>query len=516
MDLIEKSIQSFFREQATKYPDRLFMEYFGDKYTYLETDLYSDCVSQKLKFLGIHEGDRVALWSENSPIWIIYFLALVKLGAIPVLINTSYKADELEAVLIQAKVNHILYGTGHKEVSYKNVLYSLRIRGNLKINNFIELPQSIRADIKGREPMEFTDGDPKEPAIIMFTSGSTKIPKGVLLTHYSLVNNARSIVEEMKWTKEDRLCLSVPLFHCFGLTSGFLAMVAAGGAISILNIFRTRQVLECIEHNKCTILNGVPSMFLSIIRNPVFDTFDVSSLKTGIIAGSPVIPQDYMNIVNNLNIKLQQSYGQTETSPLITISGYYDENSEKSMSAGKVAKHQELRIRNIITGAFNGPNKTGEIEVKGYNVMVGYDGLPEETKAVLSEDGWLKTGDLGFINDRGDLQLTGRRSEIIIRGGENIAPLEIESCIMKLKGIEEVKVFSIPDPVMNEEIAAAVVIDGCFLLSESDVKKYVRDNLADFKIPKVVYFLEHIPKLENGKINLRELRKVIEKYKKDC
>lgn len=511
MDLMEISIAEFFKQQSEKYSSKVFMEYFGDIYTYRETDLYSDIVAEKLSLMGVEKGDRVAIWAENSPVWIIYLLSLFKLNAVPVLVNTSYKAEELENILLLSRVKHIIYGSGHKGINFKEVLYQLRLKGKAKILNYIELPQSISFDLSKRERMPLKNiPNPHDPAVIMLTSGSTKIPKGVLLSHFNVVNNARSIVKDMGWNQSDRLCLSVPLFHCFGFTSGFLAMVAAGATINILNVFRTKSVLTVIENNRCTILNGVPSMFLSMTRNPILKEFDISSLKSGIIAGAPVIPTDYINISRILGLNnLQQSYGQTETSPCVTMTKKEDTLEEKSSTAGRICSNQEIRIRNLKTGELCPQGISGEIEVKGYNVMCGYDGQEKETRKVLSEDGWLKTGDLGFLNEKGYLKVTGRLNEIIIRGGENISPLELESCISSMEGIIECKVLSVPDPVMTEEIVAVLIMDSCWILSEEDVKRYVGDRLAGFKVPKYVIFLSEFPRLDSGKVDVMNLKKLI-------
>lgn len=511
MDLIDITIPEFFRKQSLKFSKKVFMEYFGDTYTYRETDIYSDVAAERLKFLGVEEGQRVAVWAENSPVWIIWVLALSKIGALPVLVNTSYKADEIENVLSMSRVSHIIYGSGHKGINFKEVLWSIRLKGKVRIRNYIEMPQTFKPEISGRkrQPIKKTS-KPGDAAVIMYTSGSTKLPRGVLLSHRSLVNNARSIVYEMNWDDTDRLCLSVPLFHCFGFTSGFLAMLSAGASINILNVFRTRSVLECISNNRCTILNGVPSMFISMIRNPILRDYDISSLRSGIIAGAPVIPKDYMNIVRIMGIEnLQQSYGQTETSPCITMTSFSDSVREKSVSAGHPCDHQEIRIKDIKTGEILGKDQNGEIEARGYNVMMGYDGLPLETSLAVDEEGWLRTGDLGFICSKGNLHITGRKNDIIIRGGENISPAEIEASITDIPGVSETRVMSVPDEVMTEEIAAAVILDGCSLLKGEDIRKYVGDRIASFKVPKYVVIMEDFPRLESGKTDSRQLKKMI-------
>jgi fatty-acyl-CoA synthase len=298
------------------------------------------------------------------------------------------------------------------------------------------------------------------------------------------------------------------MFHCFGLSTGLLAMFVYGGSMHLCRSHRTAVVMQCIDENRCTILNGVPSLFLAILYSKEREKYKLTTLKTGIIAGSPVSQSDYMTIVKELGMDgLMQSYGQTEASPSITFTGVIDPIDLRCKSVGKTISNIELKIAELETGKSRKPYEQGEILIKGYNVMKGYYKNTEETRNVISEDGWLITGDLGYLDEDGNLYITGRKKDIIIRCGENISPREIEDAARESKAIIQIKVFGIPMPVVQEEIVACIVTNSDTDLTEDGLRELLKNKLADYKVPKYILFFEQFPEMTGGKLNVQELKK---------
>jgi fatty-acyl-CoA synthase len=317
-------------------------------------------------------------------------------------------------------------------------------------------------------------------------------------------------VIHMGWTSMDKMLIAVPLFHCFGITSGLLSSIHSGCIMHLIKYFKTQKVLEHIERYGCTVLNGVPSMFLAMIRNSNYKDYNVLSLQSGIIAGSPLSPQEYISICNTIsNIRLHQSYGQTETSPCVSIIDTEDSCEKKTFSTGRIISHAKVRIVDINTKEPMEANWIGEIQVQGYNVMQGYYKLPEENEHAISRDGWLKTGDLGYLDVDGYLYITGRLKEMIIRGGENISPQEIENCLKECPNIQNVKVVGIPTEVLQEMIVACVIMEQGFQLKEELIKSHLSSKLAYYKIPAYILNFETFPMNTSGKIKIPELKQQV-------
>jgi len=529
--LTNKTIGMCFRERVERNPDRIALEYEDELFSWDVLDKRSDCVAIALLKKGVRKGSHVGLWSINSPNWIITFFGLAKLGAIPVLLNTHYKEIEMEGVLENSDIEFLCYGDGFKEISYEEILQKILARTFLSREKCIPIGRSPDGGWNGLKEYSDTTGDerdnfrnlieaisPEDTAAILFTSGTSKSPKGVMLSHHNLVNNALEISANMRWTSQDRMCIAVPMYHCFGVTASLLVAVHTGLTMHLLKYFRTTQVLEKINKHRCTILNGVPSMFLAIIHNEKRVAYDLTSIQSGIIAGSQVSSCEYLKICETLGIKrLQTSFGQTESSPCITISEYDDSQVMKSQSAGKKMRNIRLRIFDKKTEKELPTGRIGEIQTSGYHVMKGYYGMPEETKAVLSDDGWLSTGDLGSLDEEGYLHVTGRMKEMIIRGGENISPAEIEGCMCGFPNIKSIKVIGIEAEVLQEEIAACIVSADGKEFDEKALRAFVKDRLSDYKVPKYILQFESLPFNASGKVILAEMRlaaknKISERY----
>ena len=523
--LISETIGYCLKERAEKTPGIIGLSYRDYSYSWREIDEISDFLAVKYLKYGIKKGTHVGIWSVNTPNWVFAYFALVKLGAIAILINTCYKETELEEILKYSDVEYIFYGNGIKDLNYKDILDKINISNLPKLKNTFPLEKNddikwyMRSDYPSDMPVDdckkliqaLNQVNAKDTASIMFTSGTTKSQKGVLLSHYNLVNNSLSISRQMGWNEQDKICVAVRLFHCFGITAGILSAVHAGSCIHLIKYYKTCEVLNQIEKYKCTVLNGVPTMFMAIVRNSKLKDHDISSVKSGIIAGSAIHSEEYINICKILNLKyLQPSYGQTETSPCITIAALNDSIEKKAVSVGKSIDNVEVKIWNCKENRESKEGELGEILTRGYHVMKGYYKMPLETDEVIDSTGWLHTGDLGFIDKEGYLYVKGRIKEIIIRGGENISPVEIEYYIKKLPSIKEVKVIGVEAEVLQEEIVACVVPKENCEVSKAEVQAIVSKYLTAYKVPKYVLVFAQLPTTSSGKIKLGKLKKIVE------
>lgn len=521
--LVSKTIGMCLQERAEKTPDLEGLSYHDETYTWKDMDVISDFLALQYLDMGISHESHAAVWSVNSPGWVLTYFALMKLGAVAVLINTCYKERELKDILIETDVEYLFYGKGFKQIEYRGILDRIPVSSIPKIKKCLlldrgagdrwfrrsDFPKEMTKEDQKRLEAAKKKADPMELACILFTSGTTSRAKGVMLSHYSLVNNARELGRQMHWNESDRICISVPLFHCFGITAGILAGIQSGAVLQLLKYYKTVDVMEQVEKHRCTVLNGVPTMFLAIVRNEKRTGYDLSSLRSGIIAGSPITGSEYRKIYDELHMeKLQASYGQTESSPCITISGFEDVIEQKAESAGKKISQVELRIWNFNENREAAVGEDGEIQTRGYHVMMGYYHRPQETAQVLTSDKWLCTGDSGHLDEEGYLHVTGRMKEMIIRGGENISPLEIEECVSQLEEVGEVKVIGIAAEVLQEEIAACIIPKNGAFIDPEKVQEFVRLRLANYKVPKYILSFQNFPINSSGKIMLGDLKRL--------
>ena len=530
MKLKETTVDQLLKYNAKYYPNEIAMEYHEYHCNWQEFDKITDCLAAKYLDYGIHKETHVGIFAPNSPNWVFTYIALAKIGAVSVLINFNYKNKELQSIVNYANIEYLCYGDKYKENDFFDMIKHLRKQKIWRMRQYIYIgPDKNQNWLNVEDFITYENKNNLENLIekkaqvhsedilsMLFTSGTTAQPKGVMLTQFQMLNIAKIACEQMHWNQEDKICLTLSLFHCFGLSTGLLASIVSGCSICVVESFRSKQVLELIDEKKCTVLNGVPTMFLAMMKNEEFDRYDLTSLKSGIIAGAGIRRCDYRNICNRFPInKLQQSFGQTETSPSITFSDFEDTLEQKEGTVGKVIPEVELRIvddkRHIITEPF----VSGEVQIKGFNVMqFGYYKRKTETKKAFTADGWLRTGDIGYLDNEKNLYITGRKKDIIIRCGENISPLEIEEVMMQYEGILDVKVFGVPDSFAQEEIAAAV---SCYKSVEKEkLIAYLKENIADYKVPKYIYGFQAFPLLANGKVDIKTLKNtVLEKIKED-
>lgn len=521
MKLNRKTISACLDDTVRQAPDKTALVYEDTSYTWQELDRCSDYMAYRMFSMGIGKGSHVGIWSVNSPNWVIVFLALMKIGALPVLINTCYQERELSDVLAYADVEYLYYGEGYKNIVYSDVIENIHGRhdkikkwvyiGKDKFGRWIQ-ERSFVCNEKTMQAVHLVkclerESMAMDTAAMLFTSGTTSQPKGVLLTHINLVNTAQSTIRYMRWNPDEKICLTVPLFHCFGLTSSMLTTILLGGTMYILPYFRTIQVLECVQKHGCTAINGVPSMFLALVRNPQFSEYRISSLKSGIIAGSPLSVDDYLMLSDYMpEMALITSYGQTETSPAVSFARFEDSPKVRGSSSGQVIDGVQVRTVDLESRRVLPAGETGEIQVKGYNIMKGYYKLPVETAQAISHNGWLSTGDLGYLGQDGYLYIDGRCKEIIIRAGENISPHEIEDYIREIRWVDQVVVLGVPAEVIQEKVVACIIAKEGTHVDSAYVQRYLESRVSHYKIPEEILEFKEFPVSASGKIQLGKLK----------
>jgi fatty-acyl-CoA synthase len=482
-----------------------------------ELKILSDIVALEFLEKGISKGTHVGIFSENSLQWILSYLALTRIGALPVLINYNYKKNELEEVLRYADIEYLLYGDGFKDTNLIDQIKEINFDDFEKFQKYLNIgSKKLKIwELKITDDLNTHYLEILEAGVythdhlnLIFTSGTISKVKGIILSHYQMLNISMLQAKNLHWNDSDIVCLPLPFFHCFGLSCGILAALNVNLKLCLATT-RSSSILKTIQENKCTVLNGVPSMFNALMNNDDFKKFDISSLKSGIIAGSRVGQKDFVKISQNCHIPyLQQSYGQTEASPAITFTSFNESLNERSLTVGKVIDNIELRIfdnKNLKT-IDNGI--IGEIQVRGFNVIKsGYYNLKEESENLYTKDGWLKTGDIGFLDEKDNLHVTGRIKEMIIKCGENISPYEIEEVIMSYKGIIQVKVLGIPDKFAGEKIVA--VYKSNSICQQENLHAFLKGKISDYKLPECYIRIEKFPLRENGKINTKEIDRIV-------
>lgn len=520
--LRDMTVDELIARNAAEHADSLALEYEDCSFTWKELDIITDHIASHMLHDGIGMNTHVAILSTNSPNWISVYIALAKLGAVSVLINFNSSFEELRYLLDYTESEYLLYGDGYKDEVFSDIVSELKADSSVKVRGYMHIGRDGRGEwfrlsnIPYLHAGSYEELMAKKSAVMsenilsmVMTSGTDAEPKGVLLTHFQMLNIAAEAAEAMHWNAEDRICLSLSLFHCFGLSTGLLAGIVTGCELCLLSSFRSKQVLHAVQEKRCTVLNGVPSMFLLLLNNPDFEKYDISSLRSGIIAGSGIRTKDYLKICERMHLgHLQQSYGQTECSPSITFSDYDDSKELKSESVGRVIDNVEIRIADPDTDRKLENGQSGEIEVRGFNVMrYGYYRLRDLTEKTFSSDGWLRTGDIGYMDDNGDLYVTGRSKDIIIKCGENISPKEIEEVMLDYEGMDDVKVFGIEADIVQEEVAACFT--GRKAIDTDGLMKYMRSRMAAIKMPGYLFRFDAFPLKQNGKLDINKMKEIV-------
>lgn len=500
--------------------------------TYPEFRNDVDAFAQALIALGVKKGDHVAVWATNVPEWYITFWATVKIGAVLVTVNTGYKIYEAEYLLRQSDTHTLVMIEGCKDSNYVEIMQTLcpelLTKGDGPLNSE-RLPRlknvvTVGCEAPGcytfAEALEKGKDVDKETVYEMarrtkctdvcnmqYTSGTTGFPKGVMLTHYNVVNNGKNIGDCMDLSTADEMMIQVPMFHCFGMVLAMTACVTHGTAMSPITAFSPRKSLNCIYNEKITAFHGVPTMFIALLEHPDFDADKFKNMRTGIMAGSPCPIKVMEDVINKMHMsEICITYGQTEASPGCTMSKTTDSVEKRVNTVGQAMYGIECKIVDPETGEELPDNTDGEFVARGYNIMKGYYNMPEATAAAIDEDGWLHTGDLARRTPDGYFKITGRIKDMIIRGGENIYPKEIEDFIYTYDKVKDVQVIGVPDEQYGEEIAAYVIAKEGVTVTEDEIKDYVRSNMAKHKVPRYVIMTDAFPMNAAGKILKYKMR----------
>ncbi|MDN7243283.1 AMP-binding protein [Planococcus sp. N028] len=537
MAILQKTVGQIVREQASKNPETEAYVYpeHGIRKTYKEFDEETDRLAKAFIGMGIEKGEHVAIWSDNKREWLLSQYATGKMGAVLVTVNTNYQASELEYLLSQSDATTLILGEEFKGTSYIDILNTVcpelktAQKGAIKSSKLPHFKRVILmgensyagiftwseleafADAVSDEQLEerFQSMDPDDVINIQYTSGTTGFPKGVMLTHINVVNNGRLVGDTMNLTERDRLCIPVPFFHCFGCVLGTMAAVTHSTTMVIAEQFDAKRVLQMVEDEKCTGLHGVPTMFIAELNHPDFATFDTSTLRTGIMAGSPCPIEVMKKVINDMGAsEITIAYGQTESSPVITQTRSDDAIEKRVATVGKPHAEVEVKIVDPVTNKTVPVGVPGELCTRGYHIMKGYYKNEEATKNAIDEEGWLHTGDIAVEDEDGYIAITGRIKDMVIRGGENIYPREIEEFLYSHPAIQDVQVVGVPDPKYGEELMAWIILKEGQSLDAEELRAYCNGKISRHKIPRYIEFTKEYPMTASGKIQKFKLREL--------
>jgi fatty-acyl-CoA synthase len=537
MQLIDTTFGQFLEQWASQTPDKDFIVYpdRGLRFSYASFNERVDNLAKALLHLGLKKGDKLGIFANNVPDWLTYFFATAKIGGVLVTINTNYRTHELEYLVKNSDLHTLCLVNGWRDSDYVQMIYDLvpelkeSQRGFLKSEKFPELrnvifigPEKHRGMYNtpelillgsqlGEEALEEASSQVSclDVVNMQYTSGTTGFPKGVMLTHHNILNNGNATASCMNFTADERLCVCVPLFHCFGCVLALCAIITQGGTMVLVENFDPLTVLASVQKEKCTALYGVPTMFIAELNHPMFNLFDLSSLRTGIMAGALCPIETMNNVMEKMNMKeLIIVYGLTESSPGMTATRVTDSPLIRSTTVGKAYPAVAVKVADPETGQELKPGEQGELCCRGYNVMKGYYKNEEATAKAIDSEGWLHSGDLGVMDENGYFRVTGRIKDMIIRGGENIYPREIENYLYPHPEIEAVEVVGVASEKYGEEVGAFIKRKAGSQLKEEDVIDYCRGQIARFKIPKYIFFVDEFPMTASGKIQKYKLREM--------
>lgn len=534
-DWVYRTIGQVLDETVERYGERDALVHVerGVRYTYRKFKEEVEKAAKGLIRLGVKKGDHVALFATNVPEWVVTQFALAKIGAVLVTVNTSYRTHELEYVLSQSDATTLLLIDGYRGISYLEMVYEIMpelmeaLPGQVTakrlpfMKNVIyigeeakpgmynwsdlirmgaEVPQEV---LKEREASLQYD----EVINMQYTSGTTGFPKGVMLTHLNILNNAILVAERMGLVHQDRLMIPVPFFHTFGCVMSTLASVATGACMVPVTAFDAALVLRTVEEEGCTMIQGVPTMFIAELNHPDFGRYDLSTLRGGIMAGSNCPIEVMKRVMNEMGVReITIAYGLTESSPVITQTRTDDPIERRVSTVGKKFERVEVKIIDPVTGEELPSGREGELCTRSPMVMKGYYKKPEETAKAIDEEGWLHSGDLAVVDEEGYYRITGRIKDLIIRGGENISPREIEEFLYTHPKVMDVQVIGVPDEKYGEQVAAFIIPKQGMETTTEEIRQYCEGRIAHYKIPKYVFITDQYPMTASGKIQKYRLR----------
>ena len=528
--LLDQTIARCGENDAVVYADRDF------RLTWYEFGEEVDLVAKGLMALGVKRGEKIALWATNVPHWVVLMFAAAKIGAILLPLNTNYKSHEMDFALKQSDTENLFIINGYRDCDYVQVINDLipelkeQPRGELKCEKYPHLRrvfflggekhrgmyslnevkslacETTTADYLARQ----AECDVNDVVNMQYTSGTTGFPKGVQLTHRNIANDGFWIGACQNLTCRDRVCIPVPLFHCFGCVLGVMSCVNHGATMVFLEKFDPVQVMTSIEKERCTATYGVPTMYIAMLDHPLFPRFDFRSLRTGIMSGSACPVHRMQQAQDKMFMKeITNPYGLTESGPVMTMTRYFETSIErKCQTIGQALPGVEVAIIDPETGNISPLDTDGEICCRGFNNMKGYYNMPEQTAKCIDKNGWLHSGDIGRMDKDGYFYITGRLKDLIIRGGENISPKEVEDFLGTMPGVKDVAVVGCPSKKYGEQPAAFIIPADGATLSEHDVQVFCKDKISWFKIPKYVHFLDIFPMTASQKIQKYKLREM--------
>ncbi|MFR9751914.1 AMP-binding protein [Nocardia sp. 004] len=488
----------------------------GRRWTYRQLGAVVDALACGLVAQGIGKGDRVGIWAPNCAEWLFVQYATAKIGAILVTINPAYRTSELEYALRRAGVRMLVAAEQFKTSNYVEMIEQVRPGCPELAQVFVlgtpEWEALLRTEIDAARLTEIgAQLSAYDPINIQYTSGTTGFPKGATLSHHNILNNGYFVGELCDYTEQDRICVPVPFYHCFGMVMGNLASTSHGAAIVLpAPSFEPKATLAAVAAERCTSLYGVPTMFIDMLTELDSTTPDLSTLRTGIMAGSPCPVEVMKQVIDRMGMhEVCICYGMTETSPVSTQTRRDDSIERRTATVGRVGPHLEIKIIDPATGRTVPRGEPGELCTRGYSVMIGYWNEPDKTAEAVDTEGWMHTGDIGVMDDDGYLSITGRIKDMVIRGGENIYPREIEEFLYTHPGILDAQVVGVPDPKYGEELMVWIRMrEGATPLDATAVREFCRGKLAHFKIPRYVHVVEDFPMTVTGKVRKAEIREI--------
>ncbi|MBJ9986742.1 AMP-binding protein [Acinetobacter sp. S40] len=537
--LLGVTIGEKFDQACLQYAEQeaIISSHQGRRLTYQQLQNEVNAFACSLLKLGFQKGERLAIWSPNCVEWTVAQFAAFKAGIILVNLNTAYKSHELEYVLNKVSCKGLIIAAQFKTTDYQELLNKIapelthshdkilhlerlphlkcvikiddqQQTGIYRFNDLLETPnQSQLNDLRHlAQQLQFD-----EPINIQFTSGTTGNPKGTMLTHHNILNNGYFVGEGIRLTAQDRVCISVPLFHCFGMVMGNLACITHGSTMVYPSaVFNPLETLKTIHQEKCTAAYGVPTMFIAILEHEQFNEFDLSSLRTGIMAGSPCPREIMQRVIEHMHMSdITICYGMTETSP-VSVQSYINDSIDKRVSTvGHVHPHIEIKIINL-EGEITPIGTLGELCVRGYSVMAGYWDELEKTKEVIDAAGWMHTGDIAEMDDKGFVKIKGRIKDVVIRGGENLFPKEIEDFLYTHPDVSDVQVIGLPDLRYGEELCACIILHEHHQADEDSIRRFCKEHISHNKVPRYIKFLTEFPLTASGKAQKFKLQEMMQ------
>jgi fatty-acyl-CoA synthase len=536
LELFDKTLGDWLEYWAEKTPDKEYIVYSDRdlRFTWKKFNERVDDMAKGLISIGVTRGSNVGIWAQNVPDWLTFLYATAKIGAVAVTVNTSYRSEELEYLIKNSDMHTLCMTDGVPGSNYTDIIYGLipelrtTQRGKLKTALFPELKNVVyigqekyrgmynTSEIlllgKNVESNELTRlkslTNCHDVVNMQYTSGTTGFPKGVMLSHHNISNNGYLTGVHMNFTPEDKCCICVPLFHCFGVVLATMCCLTHGSTQVMVERFDPLVTLASIHKERCTVLHGVPTMFIAQLHHPMFDMFDLTSLRTGIMAGA-LCPEELMRQVNEkMYMNLTSVYGMTETSPGMTQSRVDDPFDVRCTTVGSEYEFTEVKILDAVTGEECNVGDAGEMCCRGYNVMKGYYNNPVATAQVIDSNGFMHSGDLGVKDENGNFRITGRIKDIIIRGGENISPKEVEDYLYKMPGVKDVQVVAVASKRYGEDVGAFIIQKDGYDLNTQDVREFCKGHIAKYKTPRYVFIVDEFPMTGSGKIQKFRLREM--------